>query len=134
MQLTVNPLLIDEYRLNWSLRYLREAKVDYKCLKLLTGEEAYVSLGSTAVRKAQTAVLYALGEPSSIYNAIVTVVDGDVEADNSLINVLASMEKCMRSIIDNARTFPREMFIRLIGEQISIAEKLLEKIFEVYGR
>lgn len=134
MRLTVNPLLTDEYRLNWSLRYLREAKVDYECLKLLTGEEAYVSLGSTAVRKAQTAVLYALGEPTSIYNAIVTVVDGDVEADNNLINVLTSMEKCIRKIIDNARTFPREMFIRLVGEQLSIAEKLLEKIFEVYGR
>ncbi|MBS7617109.1 hypothetical protein KEJ25_00605 [Candidatus Bathyarchaeota archaeon] len=134
MQSSVNPLLIDEYRLNWSLRYLREAKVDYECLKLLTGEEAYVSLGSTAVRKAQTAVLYALGEPSSVYNAIVTVVDGGAEADNSLINALASMERCIRSIIDNARTFPREMFIRLVGEQISIAEKLLEKIFEVYGR
>ncbi len=134
MQLSVNPLLIDEYRLNWSLRYLREAKVDYECLKLLTSEEAYVSLGSTAVRKAQTAVLYALGDPSSIYDAIVAVVDRGVEATDGLISALASMEKCIRSIVDNAHTFPREMFIRLVGEQVSIAEKLLERIFEVYGR
>ena len=134
MNIAVNPLLIDEYRLNWSLRYLREAKVDYECLKLLTVEEVYVSLGSTAVRKAQTAVLYALGDPTSVYNAIVAVVDGNAEAHDGLIATLASMEKSIRSIIDNARTFPREMFIRLVGEQISIAEKLLEKIFKVYGR
>ncbi len=133
MHLTVNPLFIDEYRLNWSLRYLREAKVDYECLKFLTSEEAYISLGSTAVRKAQTALLYALGDPTSVYNAIVAVVDGNVEAHDSLIATLASMEKCIRSMIDNARTFPREMFIRLVGEQLYIAERLLEKIFEVYG-
>lgn len=133
MQLTVNPLLIDEYRLNWSLRYLREAKVDYECLKFLTSEEAYISLGSTAVRKAQTALLYALGDPTSVYDAIVAVVDGNAEAHDSLIATLASMEKCIRSIIDDARTFPREVFIRLVGEQLYIAEKLLEKIFEVYS-
>lgn len=126
--------LIDEYRLNWALRYLREAKADYECLKLLTTREAYIKLGSSAVRKAQTAVFYALGEPTSIYNAVVAVVDEGAEANDSLINTLASMERCIRSIIDNAYTFPREIFIRLVREQISIAEKLIEKILEVYSR
>jgi len=132
LHLKVNSILIDEYRLNWSLRYLREAKVDYECLKLLTDRETYTSLGSTAVRKAQTAVLYALAEPTSIYNVIVSVVDGGAKADDSLINTLASMEKYIRNIVDNAYTYPREIYIRLVGEQISIAEKLLEKILEVY--
>ena len=126
-----NPL-IDDYRLNWCFRYLREANADYECSKLVKNRNTCINLCSTALRKAQTAVLYALGEPTQVYNSIIAVLEGRVEADDPLIRTLTSMERFIRGLIDGAHSIPRESLIRLTGEHISIAERLVEKILKAY--
>lgn len=125
-------LLIDDYRLNWCFRYLREAKADYECSKLVKRRSTCINLCSTALRKAQTAVLYALGEPTQVYNSIVAVLEGRVEADEPLIRALTSMERFIRGFIDGAESIPRESLIRMTGEHISITEKLVKMILEAY--
>ncbi|MCD6443399.1 hypothetical protein CW710_01665 [Candidatus Bathyarchaeota archaeon] len=128
-----NPF-IDDYRLNWCFRYLREANADYECSKLVKNRNTCINLCSTALRKAQTAVLYALGEPTQVYNSIIAVLEGRVEADDPLIRTLTSMERFIRELIDGAPSIPRESLIRMTGEHISVAEKLVRKILEAYER
>lgn len=126
-------LLIDDYRLNWCFRYLREAKADYECSKLVKTRSTCISLCSTALRKAQTAILYALGEPTYVYNSVVAVLEGTVETDEPLIRTLVSMERFIRGAIDGAQSIPMETLVRMTGEQVSIAEKLVRKIIDVYA-
>lgn len=124
--------LIDEYRLNWCLRYLREAMVDYEYLRLVESVGATLNLCSTAVRKAQTAVLYALGEPTYVYDSVVAVMKGVVEADDPLIRALVSMERFVRSLINLAPSIQREALLRVVGSYLSIAERLVKEILKSY--
>lgn len=55
---------MDAYRSGWALRYLREAKADLEAARKIP----YMApnLVFEAVRKAQNAIYYSLGEPDSI--------------------------------------------------------------------
>lgn len=60
--------MIDDYRLSWALRYIREARVELKAAKKMP----YIGprLVLEAVRKARNAVHYSLGAPSYIEKII----------------------------------------------------------------
>ena len=60
-------MLTDEYRKCWALRYLREAKDEFKIAKK-NGKA--LNLIFDAVRKAQVAIYYSLGEPYFIENIV----------------------------------------------------------------
>ena len=53
---------MDNYRKGWSLRYLREAEAELTAAK----ETPYMAPGlmSEAMRKAQAAIYYSLGDPA----------------------------------------------------------------------
>jgi len=56
--------LINDYRKGWALRYLREAKAELTAAQKMPYMAS--SLILEAVRKAQAAVYYSLGDPASV--------------------------------------------------------------------
>lgn len=84
-------ILIDEYRRNWAIRFLREAESD-----LLTAEETLTpsisdNLAVLAMRKMQMAIYYSLGDPSYMA-ALVEDALGEGGKENTLIRFLIRLE------------------------------------------
>lgn len=83
--------LIDTYRKGWALRYLREAKAELMAAR----KTPYMAPGLVleALRKAQAAIYYSLGDPSSV-EAIVkqTIIKNELVRDPAL-RCLVEIEK-----------------------------------------
>lgn len=82
--------MIDEYRLGWALRYLREARAELEAAKKIPYMAP--SLVLKAVRKARNAVHYSLGEPTFI-EKIVEEADGNRQRiDDPVLRCLVRVE------------------------------------------
>jgi hypothetical protein len=58
------PVMMDEYRRGWALRYLREAKAELEAARKIPYMAP--SLVVESIRKARNAIYYSLGEPAFI--------------------------------------------------------------------
>lgn len=56
--------IIDEYRWNWAIRYLREAESDLSTAKKISQLSISVGFAIIAMKKMQTAIYFSLGDPN----------------------------------------------------------------------
>ena len=89
-------LIVDNYRKDWALRYLREAKVDLKI-----AEEAPITAPNTiieALKKGQLALYYILGEPNLI-EEIVETESLNEKVDDPLLRFLSGLDKAVEGTL-----------------------------------
>jgi hypothetical protein len=86
-------MLIDDYRKGWALRYLREAVDEIKIAKK---DSKAFNLIFDAVRKAQAAIYYSLGEPVFIDSIVQEALEKSLPAENPVLRCLIEIEKTIK--------------------------------------
>lgn len=113
----------DNYRKGWALRYLREAKAE------LTAAQNTPPMAPTlvleAMKKAQEAIYYSLGDPASI-GLIVrqTLQDTEVIKD-PILRCLVEIERTVQQAIQTPKA-NRQEAIKRADKLVQIASEIVE--------
>ena len=121
-------LLIDEYRKNWAIRFLREAKSDLSTADKTPIPAMSVSFAVMAMRKAQTSVYYSMGDPSYLAPMVNEVLGGKKSIENPTMKLLADMELMIRSCINDGERLGKDIAIRNARTLIELASKIASLI------
>ena len=121
-------LLIDEYRKNWAIRFLREAKSDLSTADKTPIPAMSVSFAVMAMRKAQTSVYYSIGDPSYLTPMVNEVLEGKRRIENPAMKFLADMELMIRSCINGGERLGKNIAIRNARTLIDLAAKMVSLI------
>jgi len=88
-------IIMDDYRKGWALRYLREAEDELR----MSEKVAYsIELILDAARKAQTAIYYVLGDPSSVENLVQEAVGTTENVESPVLRCLIDIERKLEKI------------------------------------
>ena len=115
-------MLVDENRKGWALRYLREAIDEIKIAKR---NRRAADLIFDAIRKAQAAVYYSLGEPTFIDYIVNEVLEGKLLIGNPILRFLVEIEKSINRLENMEQTFEDELIMRESDRIVSIASKIV---------
>jgi len=113
---------VDENRKGWALRYLREAIDEIKIAKR---NRRAADLIFDAIRKAQAAVYYSLGEPTFIDYIVNEMLEGKLLIGNPILRFLVEIEKSINRLENMEQTFEDELIMRESDRIVSIASKIV---------
>lgn len=120
-------LLVDEYRRNWAIRFLREARSDLSTADRTPIPAMSISLAVMAMRKAQTSVYYIIGDPSYLTPLVNNAIDEAVGLENAIMKFLVDFELVIRSCINSGERLGKEAaiqnakcLIELVAKTVSI--------------
>jgi hypothetical protein len=115
--------LINGYRKGWALRYLREAKAE------LTAAQKTPYMASSlileAVRKAQAAVYYSLGDPTSVEVVVLQTMQKKQFLDDPALRCLVEMERTVQQVAMTPEA-DRDKALKQVDELIQIASDIVE--------
>jgi len=115
---------MDEYRKGWALRYLREAIDEIKIAKK---DSRALDLALDALRKAQRAVYYSLGEPSFIERIVEEALEEALPSESPILKCLVEIErtiKMLESMPDNQKN--GAIIVKESDKIISVASKIVD--------
>lgn len=116
-------MLIDIYRKGWALRYLREAIDEIKMAKK---DSRAFGLAIEALRKAQTAVYYSLGEPLFIERVVEEALEEKTLPENPILRCLVDIERSIKRLESMQEMADRsDLIIKESDRIISIASKIV---------
>lgn len=115
--------MIGDYRRGWALRYLREARAELEAARKMP----YIapSLVLEAVRKAQNAIHYSLGEPAFIENIIKETNGKTQTIGDPVLRCLVRVEKMVQRL-----TQPEEGDVQTAMKQADHLVQLASDIVE----
>lgn len=115
--------MIDGYRKGWALRYLREAKAELSAAQKMPYMAP--SLILEAMRKAQVAIYYSLGEPAFIETIVIQTVGKKQAIPDPVLRCLVEIE---RTIQEFSQTEDVEVnkAIQHGGDMVQIASEIIE--------
>jgi hypothetical protein len=115
--------LINGYRKGWALRYLREAKAE------LTAAQKTPYLASSlileAVKKAQAAVYYSLGDPASVEFIIHQTLQTKQSVEDPVLRCLVEMERTVQLVAMTPEA-DRDKALKQANEMIQIASDIVK--------
>ena len=85
-------LLVDEYRKNWAIRYMREAESDLSSAEITTIPSLSVNFAVLSMRKMQLAIYYGLGDPSYVAFLVRNALREGGRYGDSFLRFLAHLE------------------------------------------
>lgn len=117
-------VMLDDYRKGWALRYVREARDE-----LRTSQRASQSLSLIvdAARKAQAAMYFSLGDPSSIENVVNEVSDGAGMVKSPVLRCLVEIERALQRM-ERLPVSASEEALEEADEIISIASGIVDLV------
>jgi hypothetical protein len=120
---------MDEYRKNWTFRYLREAETD-----LFVGEKHPISsMGVNflilAMRKMQTAIYYCLGDPSYLTKLVETALRHEVR-DRSLLRFLVQFDRLIQERTAIASVSSKEDTLNEANQLMKMTTEIVTIIFK----
>lgn len=126
--------LISDYQKGWALRYLREAKAEL----IAAQKTPYMapSLILEAVKKAQAAIYYSLGDPPSIETIVHQTIYKKQLAEDPVLRCLVEIERTIRKIAQTAESEREEAFKRaddLVQTATDIVELVTGEKSELTG-
>jgi len=119
----VKELLIDEYRKSWALRYLREAVNEINVAKR---NSSVSNLIFDAVRKAQTAIYYSLGEPAFIERIVEEALEKKLPVESPILRFLVGIERSIKWLESIEISSRSDLIIKESDKIISIASKIVD--------
>ncbi len=114
---------MDEYRKSWALRYLREAINEINMAKRNSGA---FDLILDAVRKAQTAIYYSLGEPTFIERIVEESLERMLPAENPILQFLIGIERSIKRLENTEISSRSDLIVKESDKIISIASKIVD--------
>ena len=121
-------MLIGECFGYWSLRYLKEAKVDFSLASETSTPETLVDLSTIALRKAQLAIQYALAEPEYLDVAVSDYMSRGQTQGDPLIILLALIRKMMQDISAPQHRMARKDILEKTALIIGVVSSLVSEI------
>jgi len=118
----VKELLMDEYRKSWALRYLREAVNEINIAKRNSSAS---NLIFDAVRKAQTAIYYSLGEPAFIERIVEEALEKKLPVESPILRFLVGIERSIKWLESIEISSRSDLIIKESDKIISIASKIV---------
>jgi len=100
--------MINDYQKGWALRYMREAKAELIAAK----KSPYMapSLILEAVKKAQAAIYYSLGDPISIETIVHQTMHTKQLVDEPILKCLVEIERTIRNVARTAESERKKAF------------------------
>jgi len=114
--------LINGYHKGWALRYLREAKAELTAAQKMPFQAS--SLILEAVRKAQAAVYYSLGDPASVEVIVHLTMQKKQLVEDPVLRCLVEMERTVQRVAMTPET-DRNMALKQADELIQIASDIV---------
>lgn len=87
-------VMMDGYRKGWALRYLREAKAELTAAQKMPAMAPNLIL--EAMRKAQVAIYYTLGEPAFIETIVVQTAGKRQTVNDPILRCLVEIERTIQ--------------------------------------
>lgn len=114
---------MNHYRKSWALRYLREAKAEL----LAARKMPYMApnLIREAVRKAQVAIYYSLGEPVFIENIVQQAMQDGTQMSDPVLKCLVEIERLAQQISE-APDINLEKAAEQVSNLIQMASGIVE--------
>jgi hypothetical protein len=114
--------IIDNYRKGWALRYLREAKAE------LTAAQNTPPIASSllleAIKKAQGAIYYSLGDPASIKRIVLQTLQNTQTLKDPILRLLVEIELAIQQGMQMPKVNRRA--VEEADELIQIASEIVE--------
>lgn len=123
-------MLVDMCRKGWALRCLREAKDE---IKIAQKDSRAIGLIFDALRKAEIAVYYCLGEPSLIESIIEEFIESGLTPKDSILRYLVELKKTVRNLESALRENLRRnrVSFRELENMISAASRVVDLIASI---
>jgi hypothetical protein len=115
--------LIDGYRKGWALRYLREAKAELNAAQ----KTSYMasSLILEAMRKAQAAIYYSLGDPASLESIVHQAIIQKQTVKDPILRCLVEIEKTVQEVAQKPDS-DKERAFKQANSLIKIASDIVK--------
>jgi hypothetical protein len=116
-------VMMDGYRKGWALRYLREAKAELSAAQKMPAMAPNLIL--EAMRKAQVAIYYTLGEPAFIETIVIQTAGKKQAISDPVLRCLVEIE---RTIQEFSQTEEVEVNKALQhgGDMVQMASEIVE--------
>ncbi|MEM3479124.1 MAG: hypothetical protein QXV74_03665 [Candidatus Bathyarchaeia archaeon] len=114
--------MMDEYRKGWALRCLREAIDEVKIAKR---DSRALSLAIDALRKAQAAIYYSLGEPFLIGSIVEEAVESETQPDDPVLRCLVSVEKSIKRLEQMREIYGDAAVVEETDKIVSLASRIV---------
>ena len=118
-------LLMDEYRKNWAIRFLREAESDLSTAEKTPIPVMSISFAVMAMRKAQTSVYYSIGDPAYLTQMVYESVERKKGIDNPTMKFLADMELVIRICVNSGERLGKDAVMHDARMLIVLASKIV---------
>lgn len=115
--------MMNDYRKGWALRYLREAKAELAAAK----KTPYMASGLIleAVRKAQAAIYYSIGDPTFVEAIVHQTMKKKQPVGDPILRCLIEIELTVREVANEPRSH-REKTFEQVNELIQTASDIVE--------
>lgn len=116
-------LMMNDYRRGWALRYLREAKAELAAAQ----KTPYMapSLVFEALRKAQAAIYYSLGEPTFIAAIVHETLYTKQFVEDPILRFLIEIERSIQQISQKPRS-DSEIVMKQVADLVQLASEIVE--------
>jgi len=119
--------MIDDYRRDWALRYIREAKAELEAARKMPYMAP--SLVLEAIRKARSAIYYSLGEPAFIENIIRESSGNTQTISDPVLRCLIRIEETVQQLLQ-LREANGETAMKQAHNLIQLASDIVEALAE----
>jgi len=121
-------LICDEYRRAWALRYTREAGVDLALARQAVSIASVRDLSTIALRKAQLAIQYALGQPEYLDILVSEVLLGRTSSREPLLSLLLKIKAAVRDISDPQSPLNKETIVAVTETIVNASTDVIEAV------
>jgi len=117
--------MMDEYRMGWAFRYLREAKAELEAARKMPYMAP--SLVLEAIRKARNAIYYSLGEPAFIEIVIREAAEKTQTISDPVLRFLVEIEEMVQQLAQ-VEEVDGEKAVKQADDIIQIASDIVETL------
>jgi uncharacterized membrane protein len=118
-------LMMDQYRKGWAFRYLREAKAELEAAKKMP----YMAPGLLleAIRKAQNAIYYSLGEPAFIEILLRDEITKNPQTNDTILKFLIDLESTVEAL-SHAEEVNSHVMMKQADTLVNVATEFVETL------
>jgi len=120
--------LVDEYRVGWALRYLREAKADIMNAEKAPALSISVDFSLLSMRKSQAAVYFCLGDPAYLDSMVKFKLKMGGKIGDAFMDCLVQIEKIIQRVTMQTNVYDGSKFLREAKHINEIAQEMVELV------
>lgn len=116
-------IMMDDYQKGWALRYLREAKAELSAAQ----KTPYMASGLIleAVRKAQAAIYYSMGDPVFLEAIVHQTMKDKKPIEDPILRCLVEIELTVQQVAKGPGS-DRELIFQQVNELIQTASDIVQ--------